>query len=260
MSVLPKVKTFSVDGVCALALPFRVENVNDLQVILSADCEPDRLLALGVDYIFEQRGKSAFEVHLVKPLVGFVTVLLLPCLDFKIQHFGAGIVPDLNAWAARVADRISGLEHMLGLADLAPIGGPRPAGLRDDLARALRLECPVGDLSPPVDGCFVLTFRGGVPSFAPYAPSDPFGGRLVGDVGGYITVKDVCAGAFDAADDCIGGLQSFDFSGDRADLRAYHFKDGPVSMLRASAFSRASTVTIAAIDGACVSIYVPLPI
>jgi len=167
MSDILHVKTFPVDGLASVVLPFAVLDA-DLRVYFSTNAD-ERLLSAGLDYVIEATAAGGRQVRLLKPLKGFLTFAGVPDPCVKLQKFGVDMLPALNGWAERVAVRLAFLEHLLGLADLRPIGAPDPvteAAAQEALySHALRLPVTVGEIPVPVDGCSVLGWMHGKPAW-----------------------------------------------------------------------------------------------
>lgn len=163
MSDTLQIKTFPVDGLASVAVPFAVLDA-DLRVYFSTATD-ECLLTAGADYLIEPDGAGRV-VRLVNPLCGRLTLVAVPDPCVSMQKFGVGMLADLNSWAARVASRLAWLEHLAGQAYAAPLGYPVGEGFDAQMARALRFDAAVPALALPADGCHVLTVRDGRPVWA----------------------------------------------------------------------------------------------
>lgn len=129
MSAAAKVKTYAARADGVYPLTFEISQPADLRVYLS-DCDGDVELTRGVDYSLSGVEKGAQSVTVSKAHDGAVTLACVPCVDFELQKFGVSMLPDLNEWAVRLAQRVAYLEARLDRAASVPLGG----ACKDDCA------------------------------------------------------------------------------------------------------------------------------
>lgn len=256
MSDVLHLKTFPVDGLASVAVPYNVLDA-DLRVYFSAGVD-ECLLTAGSDYLIEPDG-SARVVRLVKPLCGRLTLVAVPDPCMVLQKFGVGMLPDLNSWAARVAGRLAWLEYLAGQAYAAPVGFPVGEGFEAQMARALRFDADVPAMPLPADGCHVLTVRNGRPAWAD--PMALFGVNLALQDDAVIEWAVVKAGLpIACCSHAVDTSVAVDLGRARL-LSAFHLNDLPPDALHCGATDiQAPEVWLCGFDDDCALLYGALPL